>query len=455
VSSRWRPTRLTGRTRRIFASAASVGGARVVSVVCSFVSVPLCLHYLGVEAFGVWATITSIVGLLAFADLGIGNGILSRIGSALGVGDNLQIRQTVASSLAVLSVVAIVTILLFAVAFPFVSWNDLVGAGNSVPAASVASAMAVFGVLFALNIPTTVVQRVQYALQMGYLNGAAQAGAGLLSLALVFAISRTNLGLAGMVGAVLLAPMAMTWLSAFWTFRPSRGLLPAAGDVNAVEVRAVLKSGSKFFVLGLAFCLCQASDNVIVAHVLGPQAVANYAVHQKYVAPIAFIAGLILTPLWPAYAEALARQDVLWVRTVFKRSLVAIAAAGAVMSLVLIGMLGPFFDIWLHGNITGDLLLVSSLCIWVSVELVGKAITMFLHGVDLVTEQLWLAVLYVPICLGLKIWFAQLLGPAGVPLGTCLAYVAVHAPAYYVLVRRWHTKNPASAVVIASPESGK
>lgn len=437
--------RLSGRTRRILNSAASTGGARVVSVVCAFVSVPLCMRYLGVEAFGVWATITSVMSLLAFADLGIGNGILSRIGAALGRNDSAAIRRTVASAAVLLLAVAGAMLVLYAGVFRWVPWSRVLGTGDAVPPSAVAAAMAVLGVVLVLNLPTTIVQRTQYALQMGHLNGLSQAGAGLLSLVLIYAVSHTGLGLAGMVGATLMAPVLTTWISARWTFRAERGLRLTPRDVDRGEMKVVFASGAKFLVMGLAFCLCQTTDNLIVAHVLGPQAVASFAVHQKYVAPIAFVAGLVLTPLWPAYAEALARRDVRWVRRMFMRSLAALAVTGLVLSLVLLAAAEPFFALWLHGRVAVDDALAIALCVWVSAELVGKAVAMFLNGVDLIAEQLWLALLHVPVCLGLKVAFAHWLGVAGVPLAACLAYVLVHAPAYYLLVRRWYRDNPLDA----------
>jgi O-antigen/teichoic acid export membrane protein len=46
------------------------------------ISVPLTLTYLGSERYGMWMAISSIVALLAFADFGLGNGLVNAIAVA-------------------------------------------------------------------------------------------------------------------------------------------------------------------------------------------------------------------------------------------------------------------------------------------------------------------------------------------------------------------------------------
>ena len=67
------------RHRRIVLSAIASAMAKIISITTALISVPLTLHYLGPERYGMWMTISSLAALLAFADLGIGNGMLNAI----------------------------------------------------------------------------------------------------------------------------------------------------------------------------------------------------------------------------------------------------------------------------------------------------------------------------------------------------------------------------------------
>src|SRR5690242_2021779 len=75
-----------GRSRERYRSAALTTItsvlAKAVSVCVSLITVRLTIHYLGVERYGLWMTITSVVSLPWFADLGMGNGLLNAIAEA-------------------------------------------------------------------------------------------------------------------------------------------------------------------------------------------------------------------------------------------------------------------------------------------------------------------------------------------------------------------------------------
>jgi hypothetical protein len=52
------------RYRRVALTALSSGGAKAISVVTMLISVPRTLHYLRVERYGMWMTISSIITLM-------------------------------------------------------------------------------------------------------------------------------------------------------------------------------------------------------------------------------------------------------------------------------------------------------------------------------------------------------------------------------------------------------
>ena len=71
------------RYRRVALTAISSAGARVIAVVTMLIAVPLTLHYLGTERYGMWMTISSIIAMMGFADLGMGLGLMNAISEAM------------------------------------------------------------------------------------------------------------------------------------------------------------------------------------------------------------------------------------------------------------------------------------------------------------------------------------------------------------------------------------
>jgi hypothetical protein len=79
--------RVAERNRRAKMTAMMSMLAKMISVATQLISVPIALHYLGPERYGMWIVLSTFVIMLGFADLGIGNGILNSVAAAKGRND--------------------------------------------------------------------------------------------------------------------------------------------------------------------------------------------------------------------------------------------------------------------------------------------------------------------------------------------------------------------------------
>jgi hypothetical protein len=76
------------RYRRAGITASTSFLAKALTILIGFVSVPLTVHYLGAERYGVWLTISSLLTWLALTDFGIaGNALVNVIAEADGRDD--------------------------------------------------------------------------------------------------------------------------------------------------------------------------------------------------------------------------------------------------------------------------------------------------------------------------------------------------------------------------------
>ena len=98
---------------------------RVVAAVCMMVQVPLALHYLGTEEFGFWMTITGVMLMLGFADLGLGNGLQNRVAELYGADDLAAIRQAWICGVKMLVIIGVIVFLLSILIVPSVNWSRL------------------------------------------------------------------------------------------------------------------------------------------------------------------------------------------------------------------------------------------------------------------------------------------------------------------------------------------
>ena len=432
------------RHRRIALSAAASALSKVLGMVTALVSIPLALGYLGAERFGIWSTLSSLMVALQFADLGIGNGLINRVAEAHGRGDREAIRRYLSSGLLALLVVAGLVGLLIPAAVFWVPWPQLLRLQDAVAIAEVGTAVAAFAACLALAIPLGVVQRVQIGLQRGFVASLWQCAANLLSLLAIWLATQWQLGLAWLVLALLAAPLLTALINGLWFFGVAeRGLRPSPRVVTAPAVRQLLGTGGQFLVLQLAVAVLVYSDSLVIASVLGASHVATYAVPEKLFSIISVLLATLLIPLWPAYGEAIARQDTAWVRRTLKRSLwmaTGVSMAGAL--LLVVG--GPaLMRLWVGDAVQVPWVLLVALGVWKVLEGAGLALAMYLNGAGIIRLQLVTACVTAAAALVAKPLMVQEWGVVGAPLATAAAYLAFTLlPLVLWLPRTWRQPRP-------------
>ena len=124
------------RVRRASATGAASAAAAVVQTGVGLLVVPLSLAYLGNERYGLWMTATSLTAMLAFADFGMGNGLLNAIATADGSDDRHAAATATASAAFLLAGVAVLLAALFWLSYPLVAWDRVLNASASPPIAS-------------------------------------------------------------------------------------------------------------------------------------------------------------------------------------------------------------------------------------------------------------------------------------------------------------------------------
>lgn len=415
------------RYRRAFLAGIASAAARGVSILTVLISIPVTLKYLGVERFSVWMTVTSLTTLVAFADFGLGNGLMNMVARCHAEGDTEGVRSYTSAALMTLGGLALLLVLASLMASPSIPWASWLAVDpRQLPAVELTRVMTVFVICLAVGIPVNVVQKVQLALQLGYLASLwqlAASAAGLLCLLVAVALRAP---LSWLVAASLGTPSLVLAVGGviFWTRqRPAeRPTLVLAKWSHALELA---RWGALFFVIQVAGAVAFGSDTLIIAHVLGPQAVAQYSVVARLIDGLVMMSGLFLMPLWPAYTDAYARGDDLWIKKTLANSLRVTVIATAGMGVVLVGLSRPLTLLWVGSRVDYSVALFAMFSVWGVFKATGNALSIFLNGVGWIGFQALVATLFACAVIPLKVLFARELGVIGVPLALTLAYFVI------------------------------
>ena len=260
-----------------------------------------------------FATITAIAGLVGWADLGIGNGVVSEVAAAEGRGDRASIGRVVSTAFFALLGLSLVLGVLFAAVYPFVPWDSIFNVSGDA-AGGVGEAAAAFALGVLLALPLGVVQRAEIGMQETFVASAWQALGSLLTLVGVILAAVAGASLPYFVLAVSVTPaVALAGNGVDLFFGRRAWLRPSLRLVDRSTARLLLRVGWIFFVIQVSMAIAYESDALVLTQILGPSAVTVYSVTMRVFLVVPALAGFVLAPLWPAYGEAISRGDAEWV----------------------------------------------------------------------------------------------------------------------------------------------
>ena len=449
-----RDARAARRHRRIGATAAAALVSRALSMVLALATVPLTLNYLGPERFGIWVTISAVIAILALTDLGIANGLLNALTQSLAHGKTALARRQIASAMLLLAGIAATLAAGFALTVPVIPWADLLGAATAEGRSEVTPAVLAWVLCFLLGLPMSVAVQVRWARQEGYIAHLVAAAGNLAAfVALVGAIAARQ-GLPVLVLSMAGPPLLVSAAHGLFLFgRTLPGLRPTLRLAERRVGIELLRAGILFFVIQVSMALAFTSDTLILTAMIGPVAAAEYGVVGRLFMIPAGIVAIVLSALWPAYGEAAAVGDVIWIRRALGRSLGATLSIALPAAVLLIAFAQPIIESWAGSSVTPPPALVLGFGVWVILSAIGSSIAMLLNGVGEIRVQAAWAMAMAAANVALSVVLTDAIGTAGVIWGTVLSYGALTIVPLVAYVPRVlaRLERPASATRAAMP----
>jgi O-antigen/teichoic acid export membrane protein len=428
--------RSTARYRRIFLGGGMAVIAKSVTLVTTLVSVPLTIKYLGTERFGMWMTISSLISIIGFADLGLGNGLVSSIAHRHGREDEVGIAQLVSSAFFALLLVGACIFLVMCATYFVVPWPRLYSVTSELATREATPATFVFVACFCANLPLTVSQRVQMALQEYWIANIWLATGNILGLVGVILVIRAKGGLPLLTLAMYGGPVVATLLGGLVEFGPRRpSLRPRWSHISPQMLPGLFRTGITFFLLQILTMLGLGTDNLVIATIANASAVAPYAVMARY-AQLLLVVNVFLQPLWPAFGEALGRGDYVWAKHALARASTWTFVIGAGIALVTTFFGKTLVHYWIGHTVELPSALVYGIALMIWVLSYSGVIATFMNNEGLVQRQVTIYFATVVVSLTLKVCFMHLWGISGIPWATSIAFGGIYCTLGMVLIRR-------------------
>ncbi len=425
------------RDRRILLSILTGLPFRLLQVASGVLLVPLAFHYLGGIRFGLWAAITALGPIVALADLGIGNGLITAVAGAVGREDQLGARRAAASGIAAASVIALGLLALLAAAAWFSDWAGWFNVAGTEAAPEARPTAVLFIACAVALLPVTLAARLRAGLQESFYSSFWEAAGVIGALGAFVLLTQLDAGMPALALALAGVPVLAGACNLAWLYRHHPWLRPNLGDISFGALKPVLRLGFLYFVLLAATALANSTDSIVAIRLLGPDQTGMIAICGKIFTAGQALVLAMLTPLWPAFSEALVRHDLGWVRRTTRRALLAGIGGAGLIAVSLAFTTNILVHLWIGPAMTMPTSLLAANSVWLVLIGAGNALGMLLNGAGIVRLQIGAALGYSLLAFLLKLVLPHYIGAAGIVWATVIGYGGVVVPLYAAFTWRY------------------
>ncbi|MCT4643585.1 MAG: MATE family efflux transporter [Carboxylicivirga sp.] len=356
-------------------------GLRGISILIGFVYVPLLLDYLDSERYGIWLTMTSIIGWFEFFNVGLGSGLRNKFAEAIAVGKHELARIYVSTTYAIVSMIFIGVLLVFFIINPFLKWDELLNT-QAVPAEELSMLASLVFAFFILRFVLKLIGVILIADQRPAVYNAFMPIGNVITLLLIVLLIHLNgdgsLVLLGLVLSVVPAMVLLVATIVLFKGKYKR-YRPALRYVNLRLSRDLMILGQKFFVIQISAIVIFMTSNMIIIQLLGPDEVTIYNIAYKYFSLPVMVYAIIMTPIWSAVTDAFVKKDTIWLKNTLKRLNLASAIFTGGIFLMLAGS-DLVYNLWVGDRVQIPFLLSASMALYAIVNVVLSPFTQFVNG---------------------------------------------------------------------------
>lgn len=392
----------------------------------SVVTVPLAVHYLGPEEYGIWVTVSGTTAMVAALDLGLASTLTNFIAKAGAENDKESARRYFSTAFWVSAVLAALLACALAYLLHFVHWKSLLHVSSDSVAVSARWCVLIAGLYGLAGLPLNLVTRAlagyQQVHKANYFS-MANSVLTLISVAGGILLHFSLIGLMLTYCGLLLSGMLALNVWVFWYSKP--WVRPSPRVVNRGLVRDLFRQGIPFFLIQICNIVVFNSDNLVITHYLGADKVTPYSLAWKLITYITLLQQFIMPATWPALTDAYHRGDRQWVRSTYRSIAQKSFFCIAVLAFLFGIFGGTIVRLWVGPVAVPDAPLMWLMALWAIVVCYTSNQSMLLVAMGRLRVQTYVAVGAALVNLPLSIFLVQRIGSHGVILATIISFVTV------------------------------
>ncbi|RPA68296.1 hypothetical protein EF405_11560 [Cyclobacteriaceae bacterium YHN15] len=408
------------RSSLVFKNIVNSIGIKGIGILISLLLIPMSISYVGAAEYGVWLTVSSVIGWMNWFDFGLGNGLRNKVTAEYSMNNIENVKLYVSSTYGFLTIISLSFFFLFLIVHQFVDWKGFFNVPDHL-SQTINNIVVIVLISFCAQFVLQLIYNLLTAVHLTYKANLIMTFAlviSILGVGILYHFTEGNLLL--LVAVLAMAPVFSMLIFSLYYFRNDLSTLrPSFNKIDLKGAKSIMGLGSMFFLVQLGGLFLYQTSNIIIAKVLGLEEVSVYNVVHKYFMALYIVVTVILNPYWTGFTEAFALKDFVWMKKAMA-NLWKISAFFIGMNLIFL-IISPYvFDIWIGDRLEIPFLLTVFLSVYFLFFFWYNVHITIIYGVSKLKVQSIIILIGALLNVPLSIFFGKIIGLNGVVLANTL-----------------------------------
>ena len=358
-----------------------------INILTSFLLVPLTIDYVSASEYGIWLTISSIVGWFSLVDIGMGSGLKNKLTEALAKNDTVLAKKYVSTTYISLGIFVLLIFSILLAATYFMDWSVILNQPESMRS-MLMETMFIVVAFFALRMIASLIGMILTAHMLPAISTAINTASNLLILFIIFVLAKLIPGDLRILAIVLSGTPVLIYIfiSLILFNKRYRNISPTLSYFDKKNMKSLLNLGFGFFFIRISMILLFQTSNIIIIHWFSNEDVVIYNIAYKLFSIGFILFDMLVQPYWTAFTDARVKNDIDWI----KDSIAKLLRIWKIISLccMLILLLSPvIYKIWIGDSIHIPFILSAVMCLYFICKCYGGTYNMFINGTGKIRIQ--------------------------------------------------------------------
>lgn len=360
-----------------------------ISMILSFVYIPLLITYLGTEKYGLWATMLSIISWINYCDVGVGQGLRNLLSKELTHNQYKDAQRTISTAY---FIITIISTIMLAISICIISSANLYKLFNT--SIDLKIPLYICFAFICLNFILALCNMVLFALQLSEqvaIRNCITQVLNILGLFFLKSFSSENL---------IYVSILFGFTSSITYIYTSCNLIKKYPFLNldytkidSKKIKDISNLGIKFFLVQIPLIIISSMDNLLVTHLYGASSTTVYSVANSVFHAAASLFGAYIVPYWSQTTVAMARGDINWIKKASKRLNILAILFNSILVIIYL-LFDIVINIWLGRDLVFPPYLVGSMCLYYCLYSIIIANVQLINGTGFLNVQLVMNIIY-------------------------------------------------------------